>query len=414
MKNARIARAAVLATALTIVGMLFAGSATAAPFARVINKDAGSLALDGTDIYWSVEKEVRQGEYETTLYRGSFLNKSKVAIAKFGGTTGDYINGLSAGGGYAAITLRNGLVKSKNRSGFTETSRVVRISRDGTRRDVLATGSVEVDGLNNYSFKNGVLVQKDCGTRVEALDVSSSGSVVLGRAVSERGSARCGKKKDVDRWRYMEARLDGTEREIFSIDRKVFVKVKKTKKGTRTRTNSGESAISNVDVVGDRVLFRNKSSESFFVRDLATGLLSGPFRFGATRALNYASATMSAGGAIALTSFYFAQKKYPTARNGIFPDFTNPSNVKLTPKLNSPVFCGRHLIAKYEDDSRVAELDPVTLAPIRVIAKPKYAVISFGLDIACTDDYLYAVDLGADPEADYADLEFRLLAYPLN
>lgn len=390
--------------------MLLAGSALAAPYSRIVNKEATSVAIDGTDIYWSLEKRVNSSRDETTLYRGSFLNKSKVAIAKFGTTTGEYIDGLSAGGGVVAVTLTDRLVKTKN--GWADTSRVVRLSRDGTRRDVLAKGIV-VDDFKDYTFKNGVVVQDDCGTRVEALDVSSSGSVVLGRAVSERASARCGKKKNVDRWRYVDTRLDGSEREIFSTNRKVFVKVTKTKKGSSTRTNSGESAISNVDAVGDRVLFRNESSLSFLVRDLTTGLLSGPFSFGTSPPTRYAWATMGSNGAIALDSFLLSKRKDVVVRTGIFPNVSSPSEVKMTPQLGNPVYCGRHLLAKHDGDSRISELDPATLEPIRVIASPKAAVIVFGIAMTCTDDYLYAVDLGDEFETDYENFEFKLLAYPL-
>ncbi|MGH2959631.1 MAG: hypothetical protein ACRDKE_08500 [Solirubrobacterales bacterium] len=410
MKAAGIARALVLTTALTVIGMLFAGVTGAAPLVRPMNLDADGMAVDGTDIYWSRDHMVGPGSYEEILYRGSFLDKSKVELARFGRKSWETVEGISAGGGYVAVSLNNEFFGSGSKTS-APTTRVIRFSRDGSRRDVIATGRIDTAGQSAHIVKRGVAYLNDCGTRVSALSTSATGSVVIGQVTGERNSERCGGKKNVDHWRYYEQRLDGTQREIFAKDRLVKLSYKRLKHGRSWTDTSGSEALVSAELIGDRALIRSATSIQYFVRDLNTGTLSTSFDFPAKPGSILTTASMALNGSVALNGFFADKKSGVILRAGVFPTAA-PSNFKEAARDTELNFCGSHLISTPFDTRKIFELDPVTLAPVRTVGmRPTELSLIFGIELGCDDDYLYGVDVKERPDGE--DLSVSLLAYPL-
>lgn len=401
-----------LATALTVAGMLFASMAGAAPLVRQMNIDLDDLAIDGSDIYWTRDHMVRRGSYEVILYRGSFLNKSKVELARFGGKTWESVQGLSAGGGHVVVSLENEFFASDSKSS-APTSRVIRMARDGSRREVIAAGRVHTGGQPTkiITRKGGRL--NDCGTRVRALSVSATGSVVIGQVTGDRRSKRCGEKKDVDHWRYYEQRLDGSQREIFATDRVVETRFKRRKRGHSWSDTSGDAALSSAYVIGDRALIRSASSSQQFVRDLTAGTLSGPFKYPTKSGAIFTTASMGLNGSLALNAYFSNKKSGLAIRSGVFPTGVPTSFKEVERDTQLLEFCGSHLISSPFDSRKIYELDPGTLAPVRSIGtRPSRISVVFGIELGCNDNFVYGIDLKERPDGE--DISVSLLAYPLN
>jgi hypothetical protein len=199
--------------------------------------------------------------------------------------------------------------------------------------------------------------------------------------------------------------LDGSTREIFAKDLAVRWKYRATKHGFRASTDSGNPALLSVDLVGDRALIQSLASESYFVRDLASGTLTGPFSTPSRGNFNFA--TMSSSGAVAFESFKFTKRSGVTRASGVFPNPLDPATFAAYQPDTGLMFCGRHLLAVPFDNGKLQELDPVTFAPVRTVV-PRFpsGTILFGIEVSCDDDFMYGADLRSD--------DVDLLAYPLN
>jgi hypothetical protein len=404
VKIAGIAKALWLAAAVVIVVSQFAGSASAAPLSHRINLSSDDIAIDGTDIY-SSHSSNGQNHNVVKIYRSSFLDKSKVEIARLDGNDYDSIEGMDAGGGQLAISLRSDNFRVDH---FETNTKVIRISRDGTQRTVLASGKVgEHGGEGTFVVKNGVGHLNDCGTRVSLMSVSSTGSVVIGATVSDRSSKACGRKADVDHWRYFEQQLNGTVRGIVKLDKKIHFTWRRIGRGSYAASLPDDRALTNVEVQGDRALFDSVSSARYYVRDLVTGQLSGPLRLQIAGKFRekFTFATLAASGSVALNSYAY-KKGDRSERTGVFANQPSPS-APIETKHGTPLFyCGDHLLGISFSSGRINELDPATLAVKRFVAKVSPKTTFLSIEFGCTNDYFY----GAKLKGDSADL----LAFPLN
>jgi hypothetical protein len=387
------AACATVAVALAAAIGLSASSASALPAgamtASFVDNHRADWAVDGTDFYWFADRRVKRRfhpGFDSILYRGSFADGSRTPIARFSGADDYIVEGLSAGGGFAAVTLVNDGLDADFAHGAK--SRVVRVSRDGSSKVVLASGVLQSDAESGITIDHGVGRLADCGTLVSAEAVSDTGGVVIGAATSERESTSCGRKANIDNWHYYVLNPDGTTHDILTTPKKVFRHIRVLDgAGYEATTSSGAPALLDVDVLSQRALFTAAQSGRAFVRDLNTGALTGPYGgpLGALDARHTFSITsMDPTGRVALYSVNVARSQDSVNTQFVSGIFQNTGDsgsfVKLTgtPYIQ---FCGAHLIAQVSRNSGrdvlIEEIDPVSA---------KEASLT-----RCDGDYIYGV-----------------------
>ncbi|MGH2960497.1 MAG: hypothetical protein ACRDKE_12885, partial [Solirubrobacterales bacterium] len=350
------------------------------------------VGLDGTDIYTvreRKEKVANHTEWVRHLVRESFRNSTRVRLLKVLGDErsdddADYIHGVWAGGGHVAIQIQSYAGPGP------ATTRIERISRDGASKQVIAT-SATPEGVNGeYEYENGKAVRSDCGRRVDALSMNGQGAVVIAEIAAERASKVCGGKANVDHWRVYELSLSGLSREIFTMDR-LLSGDSNTGNGSKDVQYPGA-----VEAVGDRAIYQTSIIAPAYIRDLATGVQSGPYTTGlAGRVHQTWDPSLSTGGAIALTAPPSGSKKRggELVRSGVLRAPLGGSRFKLVSNAWRVRFCGARPIAEMMD-GRVFELDPVSIKKKRYVTTFPNEAFTWEVLPGCNDNYFYATGSG--------------------
>lgn len=307
-------------------------------------------AIDGDDLY-TLDYVYRNSGYTFTavLMRQSLSGGKRVKVAAVPSDIDNPVR-LAAGGGRVALQFgRNG-----NRA---ETSKVVSFDRTGKQRKVLASGSIP----RRWTSKGPVR----CGTVVALMGASSTGSFAVAKGTFERKHKLCGGKKNLDHWRYLEKRPRGAaSREIYTADAP-----------TKGRFKFQEP-VERVDLNGDFAAIVAANTLKIRVRNLATGVLTGPFADSpSTSSLSEFSKRISLAstGALLVNSESYDEK---TLKETLFTDlFLDPAlpATAVRPKYDrNAMFCGSRLVTLQDignpADYRVVELDPATFAEVRTLA----------------------------------------------
>jgi hypothetical protein len=398
-------------TAAIIAMVVFAPvQASAEP--TVIKRSIGSsleYAIDGSDFYFvrrssGLKKGSRPGVDQ--LMRGSFLNKSVKVVAKVAWRNG-FLDTIYASGGFVFANVQEDAFGKGGELAGSKT-RIVRYSRDGTDVRTVAKGEAVADEQNGIVTENGKKKLNDCGVQVEAAAAGPAGAIIVTQTTSDRGSKACGHKKNVDHLRYYELKPDGATREVFSLDKKV----------TRNANPREETLVSTFvtggpnlfQLVGDHVTFMYGSRGDLWVKNLATGFLSGPYTALPGKKSSFQFGSLDPVGRLASVSINFesASKKNPvgTVGSAVFTNPDDPSSIKELSNKSWPLYCGNRLLLLGEKS--IVEVDPVTFVLLRKLYSfpPKGNV---DIERACSQDYLYLNWYGSKN----GDLDQKLYAVPL-
>jgi hypothetical protein len=378
-----LATSCAAATLLACAALVAPAGAT--PLKRDV-KGAQQVSISGTDVYWI--KYIDHHTTQTALMRGSFLDHKKIRLATFTFAGGFEPVQLSSGGGYAYVsTVSDGIDNDVNKGA---SSKIIRVSRTGTRT-VVAAGSNPADDEGSVVVEHGTGRMNDCGKQVMLMSVSSNGSAVIQEVTADRDSTACGKKKNVNHNRIYELPLNGVPREIFSYD--VALESTITVDDGGWESHGGRSLgpeVYTASVFGDHAIFSFGRAGGIYVRDLVSGALTGPYLGGLTAKAGFAWGTLDPIGRIAMFRGTFKAGRRYDVGNTVSGLYLTPDDLSAFQKVSTRdeiAFCGHHLI-KFSK-RRATEIDPVTLAPIRTIASDGSATT--GLNISCTEDYLYGV-----------------------
>ena len=362
-------------------------------------------AIDGTDVYWLSQQKIRKGSsyrYDALLNRSSLVDGSRVRLMRFHDDDGYYIDDIQAGGGQVMVNL-----ESEGLNDPIQT-KVLRMGRDGSNPQVLATGSKP--GWEESSVVEGGRARpNDCGTYVHGHSVTSTGSVVLMRTVGERESSACGMKPNFDHLRVTELSLSGSSREIFTEDIELdFSQTLSEGSGTGSGLvgfagTFGRPLLdpfrTQIKVSGDRAAYVKVSGGPAYVRDLSTGALSGPYGTGLLGGATRNFPTVDPSGRVALTAAALRYKDLSNTRQpplgwvahraGVFTTPMSPTGFAHLSKLRFVEFCGSRLIGG--TSSAIVELDPVTMRLKRRLARYPRGNRMWGLSDQCTDSYVYTL-----------------------
>lgn len=375
-----------IATVLLIACTAFATDAGATSLKRTIPRPE-KVAVDGTDIYWL--KHIDRRTTQLALMRTSFLDRKKVRLATFSFTGRYEPISIGAGGGHVFVYAISDGMDFKADSGVR--SKIVRISRDGLTRTVIASG------LDAATEEEGVVIDEDavgrlndCGKQVSLMSVTAAGSAVIREVTAERDSGACGGKPNVNHSRIYEFPLVGAPREIFKFDNAYDGQVKIFDGGYEWGGRVLGPWVERAEVYGDRAVFSYGRSGGLFVRDLSTGSTTGPYLAGLPAKSAFAVGSLDPAGRLAINRVTIVKGTRFDSDKAASGLYGTPGDINLFQKVSSTQtlsFCGRHLIAFGR--KRAVELDPMTLAPVRTISSNGTA---FDLtDLHCTDEYVYGV-----------------------
>jgi hypothetical protein len=411
LKVAGIARTLALAALGLLLFVAPAGAATkgVAPLRASIANDFNS-AIDGTDIFWTEQRksvpEPKNGyTYTDVLMRTSFLDGKKSVVKRFdpNDVRLGFPEKLLAGGGYVYANMHGDGPEELLDSG----TNVVRMAHDGSNLQTVATGQMKSSEEDDIVVVHGKGQLNDCGTKVEAESVTDDGSVLIRETTSDRESAMCGRKKNVDHDRIYLLSPAGVSREIIREDLRISLKFKSHSDGGWDATTGAEGAgVYVVDIVGDRAIITRNGGKSYYVRDVNTGADTGPYKTGIVGYSPFNLASIDSIGRVALSAYGVTGtrkhlKQHHAAGVYVRPgDTTSFVRAKGLAFLN---FCGNHLISLTRRGAR--ELDPVTLNLIRPIAPVHKDGSVVDLDTACSNDFLYMKTWGGKGA--------KYLAYPL-
>lgn len=390
-----------LAAVASVIGAaLFAapsGAAGITPLKTTIDGSFDSVQ-SGTDLYW-VDFEDRSGD--SIVRRKSLVDGSVQRLARFE----DEFFALSmyAGGNYLYVSLISDEGEDPDATGTS--TKVVRIARDGSSITTLAEGKVAT--LREVIVKNGKAILNDCGTDVEADTVSATGAIVIRETTFDRESARCGGKPNVNHVRYYELSVSGAVREIYSYDSRIKKRIKVHRNGSwsgsREESNVGVGMVS---LVGDRAAFSLGSKGRVFVRDLATGGLTGPYSTGISGEFVFQYASLDSAGRLAMNGLKVKDidERNPSVeiRAGVVRAPGDPASYLQLFKSKTLAFCGDRLIAF--SNKNILELDVQTLTPIRTITEFNTKQ-SRDATAGCLGDYVHVVR--------FANKSETYLSYPL-
>lgn len=307
-------------------------------------------AIDGDDLYTLDHVYGRSGYvFTAVLKRQSLSGGKRVKVASVRSDIDNPV-AISAGGGRVALQFgRNG-----NRA---LTTKVVSFDRKGKRRKVLASGSVP----HRWNSKGPVR----CGTVVTLMGASSTGSFVIAKATYERKHKPCGGKADTDHWRYTEHRPgSATPREIYSVDAPTKGRYKY------------QAPVAQIDLNGNFAAIVTANTLKIRVRNLETGVLTGPFADSPSTSPLSGFAkriSLAANGALLVNSEHYEDKTLKgTFFTDVFLDPAFPATAVRAEYDRNLVFCGNRLVT-FPDignpaDHRVIELDPATFAEVRTLA----------------------------------------------
>lgn len=335
---------------------LVAMAAFAATASAGISPDSNPLAaIDGTDIYGYTEYTGRFGDpTDSVLWRKSILTGKRVTLAEFK-TMKNRIQVVKAGGGRVAVML--GAEPNINRFKV----KILAMNRDGSGRRVIASSS-----LNWYDDGKAGAVQ--CGSVVNLINASPTGSFVIATTRETSSSAKCGRKSSLLRWSYDELLASGGRREIYSSD------VKPAPRGYL-------SPLASVEVNGDFAAIVKRKNLKVYVKNLETGVQTGPFIDSvrlAQKKLRFNRISLGPNGMLALESDVLDQSAGDSSfwmdvfSNPLLPAVATRSTARFAAQ-----FCGDHLIDISWDGvdpktneyiNTVREFDPLTLQPIRTLA----------------------------------------------
>ena len=367
-------------------------------------------AVDGTDVYWLEQGERRDRAkhrwiFETHLMRGSLANKSVVQLAVFNDAGDEVPESLAAGGGYLYVNFNDQTTLSNDN--FDNSMKVVRMARDGSNRVTVA----EIGSASGGTFvmENGVPKLNDCTKSVTATSVSFNGDVVISQRVSDRESRHCGHKKNADHWRYFEVSTAGARREITTEDSPVTSKFKFYKgEVSGVRWGPVYRAIADPWVYYGKAVYQRYREGQFFVKDLAAGGITGPFKTRIPGHDFFASAQVNSAGQLATNAAALtgsSKHEKITSRAGIFRTPGDPASFATMKGSAQLEFCGDHLIAVNNRGAR--ELDPASFWLMRTVATGREIEGDYTYnEPACTDRYLYFTR--------YGPTNVVLLAYPLD
>lgn len=396
-----------LAISALLLAAVLAADASAAPTTGIKPKKLvvpGYLSLlpavDGADVYWvSYEKVKRtKDSYEATLNRSSLVGRKRVRVARFQ-ADGYSVEGLSAGGGQVVVNLERGGIDTPL---YT---RVVRMSRNGSNQQVLATGS-RPGWVDESVVEDGRARTNDCGTHARADSMTDTGAVLLMQTTSERESSACGAKPNVDRVRVTEVALTGVTREVYTDE----IQVEPagpigtgTGTGTESETHASTPGVASanpwqprVRVSHDRAIFERPSDGLTYVRDLNSGALAGPYGTGLKGPATLNFSTLDPSGRVAMSAISLRTSKRKSSapqrtwlafRSGIFNTPLNPTPFTHKREMLTIQFCGSRLIGATK--TAYVELDPKTLRVRRTIAIFPKSSGPFALGDQCTDKYAY-------------------------
>lgn len=372
-----------------------------------INED---LDVDGTDVYWlsrdfTAASKSRESIFGIALMRGSLLNKSVTKLATYDSLRGDFPVSILASAGYVYLNLSNGGYESNGP--VNANAKVVRMSRDGTGVLTVAKSSMKYASEPNTVVENGNLRLNDCGTNAQATSVSFTGDVVISQTTSDRESKACGRKKNIDHWSYYELTTSGVRRDITTEERRVTRRSRPSfKDGPPMAWTSVAPTLADPWVYYGKAVFQKFHDGDFYVRDLASGAVTGPYKtkipghdFYAYAAVN--SLGQLAAGTEATTGKAKHEKLHLAA--GVFRTPGDPSSYAKFKGSAGMQFCGDHLMIN--NGKGVRELDPNTFWLKRVVAgKESARGLSF-VDPLCSDRFYYVTR--------YTKSKIILFAYPL-
>lgn len=327
---------------------------------------ADEIAIDGDDIYYTRSRKGRRG---VELVRGSFADRSRTVIARYSGRRGQP-SGLLAADGHVVFTLDD--IEVETEELISDRSEVVRISRDGTQKEVLAAGSIDQPGVS--FFDSGSESERDdCGTTVRAEAISETGIVVVKETTADRSSVRCGGRPNVDHVRAFAIFPNGSASEVFRTDLRLMITEKRNRDGSVEVTFGYDVPEPSIDsIAGGRVLYTVGKNYEVWVRDLAAQQSIGPYFSGKIPGRIFLWGSLDPEGRVAaMTARYEIKGRRGGFRKLIAGVFPQPGTTQGFVKYGAQaglLFCGRRLLAF--ESKRVRELNPVTLAPRRtVIAK---------------------------------------------
>lgn len=322
--------------------------------------------------------------------RTSFLDGSKTLLKRFDSNDEavDYSEDLVAGGGYVYLNTTGDGPGHR----YGAATSVLRISRDGSIVQKVASGLLKTSDDEDIITKGRSGQLNDCGTSAAAEYVTGDGSVVIRETTSERESKACGRKKNIDHERLYLLSPSGQVREILREDLRIKLTIKFKKHGWEAEVGSVIPAITVVSVTGDRVLLSKGRGFSFYVRDLSTGVETGPYKSAVASKSNYdlVNASLDPSGRVAYSSFGArGDRKHLRFRHtaGVFQTAGDPSSFKKNKGFSFVFFCGSRLLSS--SARGVSELDPVTFNLIRKIAPAHKGDTGIDLESACSPEYLY-------------------------
>lgn len=371
----RTGRTLSLIVAVAALLAALAPAAGAAPLSRVFS-GADEFAVDGTDVYW-VKSSFTSAGYQDALYRGSLLDGSSQLLLRLDDNLEQFVDELHAGGGFVAVGLSQTNFFSVTTKGpLTSTTKVLRISRDGSSVETIAEGSETIGSVTTKT--GGKRYRNDCGAGALLMDMTAAGGVVLTTYKSDRESPHCGGLPNVDHWHAYEQLPDGTRRDIYSKDIGMG--------SGRAGSDDAEMPFYGLTVRGDHVLMRSSRSGGDYVLNMATGAFSGPYAPPLRGRTSFVISSLDPQGRVAVTAVTF-RKHAARIRARVFGQADDPSDFLDSAPSQWFAFCGSHLISFRKSGPWL--LDTATLSPIRQVI-PKPVKWASGVERGCGEDYIYS------------------------
>lgn len=355
-----------------ICAALAATALAASPASAGIGPDSNQVAaIDGTDVYGYTEYTNRFNvPIKVVLHRRSISGGKTKRLATYDPHF-TRVQGVDAGGGRVAVVL-----DTHSDLEYLRT-KVVAMNRDGSGRSVLASAKIR-QGFDNS------MPRIDCGSSVRLAGATSSGSFIVSSVRSTRRGKICGRRPNVDHWKYVEVAAAGSRRMLYSANLKA----------------SGMWSLpplAEISVNGDYAAFETRKSRRVFMKNLASGTQTGPFMdsvrlSGAKLSDNRLS--LGPAGILAIESSVLDQADNDPPRwLDVFSDPLQPGIAARSDRLYDAQFCGSHLInldhgdgvpGSPDENATIREFDPRTLVETRRIATiPGFASIA-----SCSENYV--------------------------
>lgn len=323
------------------------------------------------------------------LMRTSLADGSTVEVYRASGRSGDHIvEAPQAGGGFVAV-----LVNHESRDGTGDATSVVRLNRDGSNMQIVATGKLQGDGSLDFPVRRGGAVMTDCGSEVTLEDVSGDGVLVYGVVRKTRASKSCGRQAVLNDWHYFAMSPTGETREVYAAQAVPWAKAKRGRRGGWSARCSCDAGEVDIQMSGTWLKI-DAFRAGVTVRDMATGATSLPFpmRFGTNLIPSLGSVGTLGQFATLDTNVQrrrIGRRRHVTVRvdGYLFPNPADVSRrVNLGPRV--PMFCGSRLFALRSGRGGVSileELDPLLGTPSRIVGSLPSRV---GTVVGCGPEFL--------------------------